>query len=217
MKHIFFSLSLHTIQITYFLHLFHTKPSLYISFTIFVINNEEPFHACVIYDGCQGITKTFYLSFAAALDKIPGLSHYAAAIQAAAAMQQQQQLAAAAAAAGNGVPPHPLSPAAHHPPPPPPASLAPPPVSSSNGPLGPLGPSPGPQGGAEPVTLPVVHDVASLILYGSQAIPIRLKILLDRLFSVLGQPAVVEILKRFGWTMDDYQRGYALKVSHFLI
>lgn len=30
-----------------------------------------------------------------------------------------------------------------------------------------------------------VFDLSSLVLYGAQAVPIRLKILLDRLFSVL--------------------------------
>ncbi|TMS23105.1 Zinc finger protein basonuclin-2, partial [Larimichthys crocea] len=33
----------------------------------------------------------------------------------------------------------------------------------------------------------VVFDISSLMLYGTQAVPVRLKILLDRLFSVLKQ------------------------------
>ncbi len=36
----------------------------------------------------------------------------------------------------------------------------------------------------------VVFDICSLMLYGTQAIPVRLKILLDRLFSVLKQEEV---------------------------
>ncbi|CAB4062824.1 Zinc finger protein basonuclin-2,Zinc finger protein basonuclin-1 [Lepeophtheirus salmonis] len=57
----------------------------------------------------------------------------------------------------------------------------------------------------------IVFDVASLVLYGTHAIPVRLKILLDRLFSVLSTDEVSQILKGYGWTMDDYQRGYILK------
>lgn len=43
-----------------------------------------------------------------------------------------------------------------------------------------------PGGGPVEVALPGhVFELSSLILYGAQAVPIRLKILLDRLFSVL--------------------------------
>ena len=144
------------------------------------------------------------------MDKI-GLSHYAAAIQAAAAMQQQQlQQHGNGGSVGGGGPPQLPPHTPHHIPTPPTSS------HSNNGPLlSPAAPPvvPGAPGSVEAVTLPVVHDVASLIFYGTHAIPIRLKILLDRLFSVLGQPAVTEILKRFGWTMEDYTRGYATKVS----
>ncbi|XP_022242084.1 zinc finger protein basonuclin-2-like isoform X1 [Limulus polyphemus] len=57
----------------------------------------------------------------------------------------------------------------------------------------------------------IVFDVASLILYGTQAIPIRLKILLDRLFSVLQHDEVLNVLQGFGWTYEDYVRGYILQ------
>lgn len=67
--------------------------------------------------------------------------------------------------------------------------------------------------GVEAVSPNIVFDVASLVLYGTHAIPVRLKILLDRLFSVLGQDDVIQILKGYGWTLEDYQRGYILKVS----
>uniref|UniRef100_A0A0K2THW9 Putative LOC100572970 [Acyrthosiphon pisum] n=1 Tax=Lepeophtheirus salmonis TaxID=72036 RepID=A0A0K2THW9_LEPSM len=63
----------------------------------------------------------------------------------------------------------------------------------------------------EAVSPNIVFDVASLVLYGTHAIPVRLKILLDRLFSVLSTDEVSQILKGYGWTMDDYQRGYILK------
>ncbi|XP_077420895.1 zinc finger protein basonuclin-1 isoform X1 [Vanacampus margaritifer] len=57
----------------------------------------------------------------------------------------------------------------------------------------------------------VVFDICSLMLYGTQAIPIRLKILLDRLLSVLKQEEVIKILNALDWTLQDYIRGYALQ------
>lgn len=65
----------------------------------------------------------------------------------------------------------------------------------------------------EPVQPNVAFDIASLVLYGCQALPIRLKILLDRLFSVLHKEQVLQVLHGFGWTPDDYARGYILQVS----
>lgn len=62
----------------------------------------------------------------------------------------------------------------------------------------------------------VVFDICSLMLYGTQAIPIRLKILLDRLFSVLKQEEVIQILNALDWTLQDYIRGYVLQVSAVL-
>ncbi|CAL8286805.1 unnamed protein product [Arctogadus glacialis] len=53
----------------------------------------------------------------------------------------------------------------------------------------------------------VVFDISSLMLYGTQAVPVRLKILLDRLFSVLKQEEVLHILHGLGWTLRDYVRG----------
>ena len=59
----------------------------------------------------------------------------------------------------------------------------------------------------------IVFDIASLILYGAQATPVRLKILLDRLFSVLQHEEVLQVLHGFGWTYEDYARGYILQVT----
>ncbi|KAJ6669507.1 hypothetical protein lerEdw1_000055 [Lerista edwardsae] len=59
----------------------------------------------------------------------------------------------------------------------------------------------------------VVFDISSLMLYGTQAVPVRLKILLDRLFSVLKQEEVLHILHGLGWTLRDYVRGYILQCS----
>ncbi|XP_054569174.1 zinc finger protein basonuclin-1 isoform X2 [Eptesicus fuscus] len=57
----------------------------------------------------------------------------------------------------------------------------------------------------------VVFDISSLMLYGTQAIPVRLKILLDRLFSVLKRDEVLQILHALDWTIQDYIRGYVLQ------
>ncbi len=70
----------------------------------------------------------------------------------------------------------------------------------------------GATGHVEAVSPSLVFDVSSLVLYGTHAVPVRLKILLDRLFSVLREEEVVQILKGYGWTLEDYQRGYILKV-----
>ena len=125
----------------------------------------------------------FFVS--AALDKL-GLSHLYGAAHAAA-------VAAASAAANN--PQAAAAVSQHQPLPAPP--LASPPTSTY---------------GVEAVSPNIVYDVASLVLYGTHAIPVRLKILLDRLFSVLNQDDVIQILKGYGWTLEDYQRGYILKV-----
>jgi len=57
-----------------------------------------------------------------------------------------------------------------------------------------------------------VLDVAGLMLRGMTAVPVRLKILLDRLMDSAGETAV-DVLHECGWTYDDYQRGYKLQVT----
>ena len=44
----------------------------------------------------------------------------------------------------------------------------------------------------QPINVDIVFDLASLILYGSQAIPIKLKILLDKLFARLQHNEVLQ-------------------------
>ncbi|GLD69456.1 zinc finger protein basonuclin-2-like protein, partial [Lates japonicus] len=62
------------------------------------------------------------------------------------------------------------------------------------------------------VALPgLVFDLSSLVLYGAQAIPVRLKILLDRLYSILTPEQVSHILHTLGWNLGDYVRGYMLQ------
>ena len=45
----------------------------------------------------------------------------------------------------------------------------------------------------EPLNVDIVFDVASLILYGTQAVPIKLKILLDKLFAKLRHNEVLQV------------------------
>ncbi|XP_071400435.1 zinc finger protein basonuclin-2-like, partial [Centroberyx affinis] len=62
------------------------------------------------------------------------------------------------------------------------------------------------------VALPgLVFDLSSLVLYGAQAVPVRLKILLDRLYSVLSPEQVGHIIHTLGWSLGDYVRGYMLQ------
>lgn len=57
-----------------------------------------------------------------------------------------------------------------------------------------------------------IYEISSLMLYGSQAIPIRLKILLDRLLNAFTQDDILKIISSFGWSLQDYARGYVLMV-----
>ena len=65
----------------------------------------------------------------------------------------------------------------------------------------------------EAVRASQVYDISSLMLFGAQAVPTRMKILLDRLYSVLPPADVRNILHSLGWTLRDYVRGYILQVS----
>ena len=67
--------------------------------------------------------------------------------------------------------------------------------------------------GLDRVSPGMVIDVASLILQGFHAVPVKLKMLLDRLFSLLSPEEITAVLRSFGWSIQDYQRGYILKVG----
>ncbi|VDP25766.1 unnamed protein product [Soboliphyme baturini] len=58
-----------------------------------------------------------------------------------------------------------------------------------------------------------VFDIASMILYGTQAIPVQLKILFDRVMSSFDNDSRLAILSAFGWTPEDYSRGYKLQLD----
>ena len=69
-----------------------------------------------------------------------------------------------------------------------------------------------PAGEMDQVSLTDVMDIAGLILYDTEATPIRLKVLLDRLLSALSHDQVLHILSAYGWTYEDFCRGYKLQV-----
>ncbi|XP_049938478.1 zinc finger protein basonuclin-1-like isoform X1 [Schistocerca serialis cubense] len=56
-----------------------------------------------------------------------------------------------------------------------------------------------------------VEEVSGAVLLGYQALTIRLKILLDRLLSGFSRDEVLHLLAGFGWTLEDYARGYMLQ------
>ncbi|CAH8545256.1 unnamed protein product [Schistosoma rodhaini] len=61
------------------------------------------------------------------------------------------------------------------------------------------------------IMLNATLELLSMSLFGCQAIPMRIKILLDRLLSgQLAHADVVRLLLTFGWTFQDYSRGYML-------
>ncbi|XP_023202528.1 zinc finger protein basonuclin-1-like [Xiphophorus maculatus] len=73
-----------------------------------------------------------------------------------------------------------------------------------------------PASGSGPVEVALpgpVFDLSSLVLFGAQAVPVQLKILLDRLYSVLPPEQVGQILNSLGWSLGDYVRGYMLQVN----
>lgn len=57
------------------------------------------------------------------------------------------------------------------------------------------------------------YDLASLILFGTSAVPVRLKVLLDALFLTFSEVEVNQLLHKLGWSEADFARGYIQKVS----
>lgn len=60
------------------------------------------------------------------------------------------------------------------------------------------------------------YDLASLILFGTSALPVRLKIVLDALLSIFSDGERTQLLQGFGWTLQDFSRGYIHKVSYVI-
>uniref|UniRef100_A0A671PN61 Uncharacterized protein n=1 Tax=Sinocyclocheilus anshuiensis TaxID=1608454 RepID=A0A671PN61_9TELE len=64
-------------------------------------------------------------------------------------------------------------------------------------------------GQVEIVQSSVVFDISSLILYGTPALPVQMKILL----ILLTHTQVLNIIHTLGWALRDYVRGYMLQDS----
>ncbi len=65
------------------------------------------------------------------------------------------------------------------------------------------------------VNLASLYELGNLI-FGQgaiQAIPIRVKILFDRLLTQIDTDEVLKLLNSFGWSLQDYARGYILMVG----
>ena len=78
---------------------------------------------------------------------------------------------------------------------------------------GPTADKPAAAADPRPTSGTAVYEVARPILQTNHAVPTKLKILLDRALASLGQEEVVMIVTGCGWNLEDYQRGYKLKVS----
>jgi len=72
-------------------------------------------------------------------------------------------------------------------------------------------------GELEQVSVSDVMDIAGMILYDTEATPIRLKVLLDRLLSALSHDQVLRVLAAYGWAYEDFCRGYKLQVQQLTV
>lgn len=74
--------------------------------------------------------------------------------------------------------------------------------------------NPPPAAESTKLTPNIISEFATLMFHeGSvQALPIRLKILFDRLLSQLETDEALKLLTSFGWSLQDYARGYILMV-----
>uniref|UniRef100_A0A0K0E5H7 Replication initiation protein n=1 Tax=Strongyloides stercoralis TaxID=6248 RepID=A0A0K0E5H7_STRER len=50
-------------------------------------------------------------------------------------------------------------------------------------------------------------------LFQSHVLPVRLKILYDTVLDKLSFKKKLALLKTFGWTLEDYERGYIKEVA----
>ena len=66
-----------------------------------------------------------------------------------------------------------------------------------------------------PVTFAAACELARAILAKNAAVPVRMKILLDRLMANLPSNEVRAIIESAGWKHEDYIRGYRSLVSFF--
>ncbi|VDK82463.1 unnamed protein product, partial [Onchocerca ochengi] len=54
----------------------------------------------------------------------------------------------------------------------------------------------------------LIEAITFASLYGFQAVPIRIKILLHRALSTLTKKRAEAIIRRTGWKIDDFERGF---------
>lgn len=66
----------------------------------------------------------------------------------------------------------------------------------------------GVSGGVRSLTPTSLLETAALVLFGRHAIPVRLKILLDRLLASVSDDQLLQILTALGWSRHEYTQGY---------
>ena len=68
------------------------------------------------------------------------------------------------------------------------------------------------------VSLPSLYELGGLIFAEGcvQAIPVRVKILFDRLLTQIEADEALKLLNSFGWSLQDYARGYILMVGDLI-
>uniref|UniRef100_A0A0N5BL90 CSN8_PSD8_EIF3K domain-containing protein n=1 Tax=Strongyloides papillosus TaxID=174720 RepID=A0A0N5BL90_STREA len=54
-------------------------------------------------------------------------------------------------------------------------------------------------------------------LFQSHVLPVRLKILYDTVLDRISLKKKLALLKTFGWTLEDYERGYIKEVAKSII
>uniref|UniRef100_A0A915PJH6 Uncharacterized protein n=1 Tax=Setaria digitata TaxID=48799 RepID=A0A915PJH6_9BILA len=61
----------------------------------------------------------------------------------------------------------------------------------------------------------LIEAITFASLYGFQAVPIRIKILLHRALSTLTRKRAEAIIRRTGWKIDDFERGFIQEVKSY--
>ncbi|KAM3717223.1 Zinc finger protein [Dirofilaria immitis] len=63
----------------------------------------------------------------------------------------------------------------------------------------------------------LIEAITFASLYGFQAVPIRIKILLHRALSTLTRKRAEAIIRRTGWKIDDFERGFIQEKNIYCI
>ncbi|VDN02397.1 unnamed protein product [Thelazia callipaeda] len=67
-----------------------------------------------------------------------------------------------------------------------------------------------------PDQIDLIEAITFASLYGFQAVPIRIKILLHRALSTLSRKRAEAVIRRTGWKVDDFERGFIQQVILFI-